>query len=420
MDLDKKRWIVLGLGCLINLCAGSLYGWSVLSVPMESYLNEICGAGIAAGGLAAVFTVANMVGPITMIPGGRMNDMLGPRWVIFIGGLLFGGGMLMSGFATSKLWLIITYGLGCGLGMGMVYGCNIGNSVKFFPDKKGLAGGLATASYGISSVIMPPVANALNSSIGVTGTFKVLGIVFLIVICAGGLLTPKCPEDYRPKGYVQEQAQNGSTLEFNWKQMLASADFYLMLFMMTCGAISGLMCISQASGIAQHMISMTVSEAAVAVSVLALFNTAGRIAAGYASDKIGRTNTMAAAFVMSAAGVVTLWFTKTGAVQFYIAICLIGLSFGAIMGIYPAFTAERFGSRNNTVNYGIMFIGFAIAGYLGPTIMKTIFNSAGQYNSAFLVSAVFTAAGFIILMIYKSREKRRREVQTYVCGQNTY
>jgi len=116
--------------------------------------------------------------------------------------------------------------------------------------------------------------------------------------------------------------------------MLASADFYLMLFMMTCGAISGLMCISQASGIAQHMISMTVSEAAVAVSVLALFNTAG-----YASDKIGRTNTMAAAFVMSAAGVVTLWFTKTGAVQFYIAICLIGLSFGAIMGIYPAFTA---------------------------------------------------------------------------------
>ncbi len=102
MDLDKKRWIVLGLGCLINLCAGSLYGWSVLSGPMESYLNEVCGAGIAAGGLAVVFTVANMVGPITMIPGGRMNDMLGPRWVIFIGGLLFGGGMLMSGFATSK------------------------------------------------------------------------------------------------------------------------------------------------------------------------------------------------------------------------------------------------------------------------------------------------------------------------------
>ena len=76
MDLDKKRWIVLGLGCLINLCAGSLYGWSVLSVPMESYLNEVCGGGIAAGGLAVVFTVANMVGPITMIPGGRMNDML--------------------------------------------------------------------------------------------------------------------------------------------------------------------------------------------------------------------------------------------------------------------------------------------------------------------------------------------------------
>ena len=420
MDLDKKRWIVLGLGCLINLCAGSLYGWSVLSVPMESYLNEVYGAGLAAGGIAVVFTVANMVGPFTMIPGGRINDTLGPRWVIFIGGLLFGGGMLMSGFADSKLWLVVTYGLGCGLGMGMVYGCNIGNSVKFFPDKKGLAGGLATASYGISSVIMPPVANALNSSIGVTGTFKVLGIVFLIIICGGGLITFKCPDGYRPKGYVQEHSKSGNTLEFNWKQMLGTADFYLMLFMMTCGAISGLMCISQASGIAQNMISMTVSQAAIAVSVLALFNTAGRIAAGYASDKIGRTNTMAIAFVLSAAGVVLLWFAGAGEVHFYIAICLIGLSFGAIMGIYPAFTAERFGSKNNTINYGMMFIGFAIAGYLGPTIMKSMFNSSGQYNSAFLVSAMFTAAGFIILMIYKSKEKKRKEVQDYVCRQNIY
>lgn len=407
MSLDKKRWIVLGLGCLINLCAGSLYGWSVLSIPMESYLNEVYGAGLAAGGLATVFTVANMVGPITMIPGGRINDSLGPRWVIFIGGLLFGGGMFLSGFASSKLWLVITYGLGCGLGMGMVYGCNIGNSVKFFPDKKGLAGGLATASYGISSVIMPPAANALNNAIGITGTFEVLGIIFLIVICGGGLLTSGCPDGYRPAGYVRELTADNNTLEMNWKQMLASPDFYLMLFMMTCGAISGLMCISQASGIARKMISMTAAEAAVAVSVLALFNTAGRVIAGLVSDRIGRTNTMAAAFIMSAAGVALLYFIQTGAAQFYIAICLVGISFGAIMGIYPAFTAERFGSKNNTVNYGIMFIGFAIAGYLGPTIMKSIFNSTGQYSSAFAVSGVFTAAGFIILMIYKSREKRR-------------
>lgn len=140
--LDKRRWIILTASCLINLCIGSLYAWSVFASPLAEKLNETAGysgtAALTAANLAIVFTVANSVGPVTMISGGWINDKLGPRWVVFSGGLLFGLGMITCGFAGNIPFLIVAYGLGCGLGMGLVYGCTISNSVKFFPDKKGI------------------------------------------------------------------------------------------------------------------------------------------------------------------------------------------------------------------------------------------------------------------------------------------
>ena len=151
--LTSKRWLILIASCLINLCIGSVYAWSVFAKPEAAWLSSF-GRELTAGDLAIVFTVANSVGPITLISGGFINDKLGPKWVIFSGGLLFGAGMILSGFATALWQLVIFYGLFCGLGIGLVYGCTISNSVKFFPDKRGLIGGIATASYGISSVLI--------------------------------------------------------------------------------------------------------------------------------------------------------------------------------------------------------------------------------------------------------------------------
>ncbi|MCF0143701.1 MAG: OFA family MFS transporter [Firmicutes bacterium] len=412
----KKRWFVLVVSCLINLCAGSIYAWSVFSVPMEAHLNETYGLGLVPGGLAIVFTIANMVGPITMIPGGKINDSLGPRWVVFIGGIIFGGGMFMCGFANSVLWLIICYSLGCGLGMGMIYGCNISNAVKFFPDKKGVVGGLTTACYGISSVIIPPIANALNQSVGVTMSFKIFGVIFLVVICVGGLLQIKCPEEFIENFEINSKAA-GTPAEtvgekpavkrdFPWNEMLKSPFFYLMLFMLMCGAVSGLMCISQASGMATSKVGMTASAAALAVSVLALFNTGGRVVAGLVSDKIGRLNTLLIALFCTIGGLVILAFAGNTPATFYPGICLIGISFGSFMGVFPAFTADQFGPKNNSVNFGIMFIGFAVAGYVGPTIMKTTLNSTGSYNLSFVLAAVLAVVGIVLLMIFKALQRK--------------
>lgn len=403
--LTKKRWAVLVASCLINLCIGSLYAWSVFATPMAEYLSSILGGtALNAGNLAIVFTVANSIGPVTLISGGFINDKFGPKWVIFAGGLLFGAGMIVAGFAGSIGMLVVGYGMGCGLAMGLVYGCTISNSVKFFPDKRGLIGGIATASYGISSVLIPPIANLLIEKAGVLNAFRILGVAFIVIICGGAFFIRQCPEGFIPTGYQPPAQQSGSTegVQKNWSQMLKDPIFYVMIIMMTCGAVFGLMTISQTSSIAQNMIGMSVASATAAVSVLALFNAAGRVIAGYLSDIIGRINMLTIMLGLAIMGLALLYFSGEGDVtKFYIGVSIVGLCFGAFMGVYPGFTADQFGSRNNSVNYGIMFIGFALAGYVGPTIMGKLYASTGVYQSAFLVAIGLAAAGLILSMVYR-------------------
>ena len=407
MSLTKKRWIILAASCLINLCIGSLYAWSVFATPMAAYLSSVTGSEVA--GLAIIFTIANAVGPITMISGGFINDKIGPKWVIFIGGILFGLGMIASGFAKSVGMLLLTYGLGVGLGVGMVYGCTVSNSVKFFPDKRGLVGGIATASYGISSVIIPIVANALIDNFDVTMAFKILGAAMLIIICVSAFFIQTCPKDFKPDGWNPPAPKAGAKLpvDKDWKAMLKDPIFYVMILMLCCGAFSGLMVTSQASPVAQNMIGMTAAEAAVAVSVLAMFNTLGRILAGFISDKIGSVNTILGVFLVSVLGLGLLFISGEGSVAtFYIGICIVGLCFGSILGIYPGFTASQFGGRNNSVNYGIMFIGFAAAGYFGPTIMSKIYASAGAYQTAFLAAMALAIAGAVLTFAFRKLSKK--------------
>ena len=407
MSLTKKRWIILAASCLINLCIGSLYAWSVFATPMAAYLSSVTGSEVA--GLAIIFTIANAVGPITMISGGFINDKIGPKWVIFIGGILFGLGMIASGFAKNVGTLLLTYGLGVGLGVGMVYGCTVSNSVKFFPDKRGLVGGIATASYGISSVIIPIVANALIDNFDVTMAFKILGAAMLVIICVSAFFIQTCPKDFKPEGWNPPAPKAGAKapVDKDWKAMLKDPIFYVMILMLCCGAFSGLMVTSQASPVAQNMIGMTAAEAAIAVSVLAMFNTLGRILAGFISDKIGSVNTILGGFLVSVLGLGLLFISGEGSVAtFYIGVCIVGLCFGSIMGIYPGFTASQFGGRNNSVNYGIMFIGFAAAGYFGPTIMSKIYASAGAYQTAFLAAMALAIAGAVLTFAFRKLSKK--------------
>ena len=402
-NLDKKRWVVLVASCLINLCIGSIYAWSVFSAPLAEKLTALLGRPFTAADLAIVFTVANSVGPITMISGGWINDKFGPRRVILVGGAMFGIGMILTGLAKSLGGMIVSYGLVLGLGLGMAYGCTVSNCVKFFPDRRGLVGGIATAFYGLSSVLIPPIANALIDAQGVSRAFFILGGVFLAVILASSFLIVGCPKGYAPAGYVPPmRTVRSGAAEKDWRQMLSDPVFYVMLLMLLSGAFSGLMLTSQASPMAQMMTGMTPALAATAVSVLALFNVGGRIVAGSLSDRFGRATVLCGAFVIEIAGLALLFATGMGdTVKFFVAVSLVGICFGALMGVYPGFTADQFGAVHNSVNYGIMFIGFALAGYFGPTVCRSILASTGSYSTAFVVAACLAVAGIVLTFVYR-------------------
>ncbi|NPV74216.1 MAG: MFS transporter [Pelotomaculum sp.] len=173
MKLESKRWLILIASVIINLCIGSGYAWSVFAKPMVALL------GATAAAVAMAFTICNSVSPVTMITGGRLVDKFGPKWVIFGGAFLFGGGILLTGYTKSLTWLYLSYGILAGFGMGFIYSCTIANTVKFFPDKRGLVAGIATAGYGTGSIVVAPVANWLITNYGVLAAFKILGISYI-------------------------------------------------------------------------------------------------------------------------------------------------------------------------------------------------------------------------------------------------
>ena len=407
MKLDKKRWIILIASCLVNLCIGSTYSWSVFAAPMAEYLSSLSSVQYSASSLGIVFTLCNAVGPVTMISGGCFNDRFGPRKVILIDGIIFALGIIGSSFVSGLTGLLFTYGILAGLGLGFVYGCTISNSVKFFPDRRGLIGGIATASYGISSVISPNIANSLILSTNVLWAFRILGIAYLVIICVSSAFIERCPPDYVPEGYVASEKAGDAGKDMNWKQMMSTPMFYVMILMLLCGAVSGMMIISSASPMAQAIVGVAPTTAASLVALLSLFNALGRVLAGMLSDKFGRLNTLTLAFPLMLAGLSMLYFTGAGqVVLFTAAIALIGLCFGAFMGIFPGFTADRFGPKNNSVNYGIMFIGFATAGLVGPNIISTVLGSTGEYTAAFLVAGCITLFGLFLTFICKKLQQK--------------
>ncbi|MCQ4635605.1 MFS transporter [Anaerovorax odorimutans] len=176
-----------------------------------------------------------------------------------------------------------------------------------------------------------------------------------------------------------------------------------MFLILACGAFSGMMIISQASSIAMNLVGMNALSASVAVSILALFNTLGRLLAGIVSDKIGRARTLLIAAVLSIIGLLSLFFSHyENFFSFYFGISISGICFGSFMGVFPGFTTDHFGSKNNSVNYGIMFIGFASAGFFGPVIMNVTYTACGTYQVAFLIAMLLNIIVSVLIYVYRA------------------
>ncbi len=404
----RSRWLILGAAMLCNLCIGAAYAWSVFQMPLITMF------GWSPSETSLTFTLTLAMMPISMIIAGRIQDKRGPTVVMMIGGILFGIGIILSGFTSSLGFLYLAHGIIGGLGVGTVYSCAVANSVKWFPDKKGLASGLIAAGLGLGAVVFAPIANSLIKTYDVLATFKILGVVYLLAILSATTLIKMPPPNYKPQGWTPPPAAVGvSGLDMGWRQMLADPMFYILWLMYTLGAVSGLMIIGHASPIGQEVVGLSVDKATLAVSILALANTGGRIFWGYVSDRLGRYYALASIYLVSAVAMFLL--TRVGSfVPFVLTIAGVGLCFGGLLGIYPTVTADMFGLKNLGQNYGIMFSAFAAAAIIGPRLAARVKEtSGGEYSLAFIITVVMGIIGFVLtLFVQHQLKKRKTQVET--------
>lgn len=410
MNLTQQRWRLLAVSCLINLFAGSIYAWSVFGSALAARLTDLTGAAVTGADLALAFGIANGLGPVPMIFGGAVNDRFGPRFVIMAGGLLMGLGLFLTGSVETPAGVVLSYGLFFGLGLGLVYGCTINNTMKFFPDHRGLVGGLTTAAYGISSVLVPPVASLLIAKTGVSSALQIFGVLFGVVIVTGGFLSMRCPPGFVPDGWTPPAGRAAGGVERNWRAMLASSEFPPMIVLLMCGAIAAMMVIAHVFTIARDQMAWSAAEASAAVSIIALANTFGRIFAGSLSDRLGRLPALSLGLFLSLTGLAALASAgpEAGAL-FYAGLVAVGLSFGSFMGVFPGYTAEVFGSRHNSVNFGIMFAGFSAAGIAGPLLMGSLRAAGFDYPVCYLAGGLISAAGFLSILRLRSLRRRLSE-----------
>src|SRR5512141_2112699 len=263
-DAHISRWWRVVGGLLMNLALGSLYAWSVFVAPLEKEF------GWKRADTSSVFGWAVVVFALSFIVAGRLQDKLGPFMISITGCILLTIGFLLSSRTTSLTYLIVCFGVVVGIGNGFGYATPIPVMAKWFPDKRGLAVGLAVAGYGGGSAIFGPLAgNWLIPTYGWRVTFQVLGVIFLVMTFVGAFLLKNPPAGYKPPGWSPAPASKvaATTYEFSPGEMWKTPAAYYMWVAYALGAAAGLMVISQLVPFAK---SVGVSGAALAAITLVI------------------------------------------------------------------------------------------------------------------------------------------------------
>ncbi len=397
-SISARAWLVAAAGLGINLALGVLYSWSVIAKSLSKPVAEN-GWGWGSGQASLPYAIAVGVFAVSMVFAGRAQDRFGPRIVATIGGAMCGVGMIVASFATPEFTLPITLGFGVltGFGIGFGYAAATPAAVKWFhPSRKGLVTGVVVAGFGLASVYIAPLTSWLLATQQISGTFRVLGVAFLVatVLLAQLLVNP-------PAGYVplaprltRHSARVPRAIDdYEWREMVGTRQFRLLWAMYAFSAFAGLMIIGHMAKIAAAQL-VSVDLGFLLVAVLAIGNAGGRVVAGMVADRIGGTKTMFAVFVAQAVmmGVLSIAGTATALVP---AAAAIGFCYGANLSLFPSTTAEYFGTKNLGVNYGLVFTAWGVGGVFGSMTAGSIVDSTGTYGFAYAIAAALcvVAAG---------------------------
>jgi len=430
-----NRWRIAIAAAIVMLTTGTIYSWGIFTQPLlVAFRWDLTVT-------TWTYAIANFsLGAVGVLIGGFCQDRVGPRSVTMVGIALWGSGNVLAGLGTPALgacWLYLTYGVIGGIGAGMAYITPLSMVTKWFPDKKGLAGGFVAGGFGLGAFlynqIVPRLAGfhaaavhaasfiAARAAARIAGTpfdsaallpgqtptasdvdavMRVLvgsGIIFLIVGLAAASQLRNPPPDYSPPGYRHGLAlrRMSSVVSYSPSQIIATPQFYLLWLQLFVNVIAGIAIISNAVFILADLTGLAAVTIAPLFGLVSIFNALGRIIWGTLSDRIGCNNTFAAMLGVQAA---VLFFLPdmhhlTLALA---AISVILLCCGGGFGTMPSFNAEYFGTKFMGLNYGLIVTAWGFAGLVGPILVAKIKDLTGSFTAMLPAFAVLLLVAMII------------------------
>ena len=425
-NLESKRWLIAGAAVIIQLCLGTVYAWSVFKNPLMKMHGW--------DGKSVQYTFMILMGIIGLAAafGGTLVDKKGPRFVATIGGILFGIGTLVAGYADqigSITLLYFGFGVIAALGNGFGFVTPIATLIRWFPDKRGLVTGLAVMGFGAGAFFMGKIAPIMIKSYqqidpsgkiiasGVSMTWYIWGVIFLILVTSAAQMFKNPPKGWVPAGFKPAATTVSAADSFTFGEAVKTPQWWMLWSMLCLNVSAGLGLISQHSPLAQDIykktmgltgdltpeqIAVVAAAGGAVVAYAAIFNGLGRLFWAKISDNIGRKMvflimfaTQAVLYVLVAKGfVATYW-------PFIFASCYLLACYGGGFATMPAFAADAFGPANIGKVYGFMLTAWSTAGLIGPYVFE-----AFKPQALFIAAGLLTV-GFCIALVYKAPKGKK-------------
>ncbi|WP_416149791.1 OFA family MFS transporter [Salipaludibacillus sp. HK11] len=416
---QKNRWLIALSAVAIHLSIGSAYAYSVFQNPIANQL------GWEKTQVALAFTIAIFFLGISAAFFGPFVEKKGPRKAALLAAIFFSTGLIGSGVAIaveSVVLFLLFYGAIGGMGLGLGYISPVSTLVKWFPDRRGLATGMAVFGFGAGALISGPVAANLIEVVGISATFFILGTIFFVLMVSGALYIERPPKDWKPKAMTEKQEQQKKPAKEDLAQLTAkeavrTKRFWMLWVMMFINISVGIMLISVASPMAQEKVGMTAIAAASMVGIMGLFNGGGRIIWASASDYIGRARVYMIFFGINLVAFLILPMTSN-VILFQILILAVISIYGGGFAALPAFIGDLFGTKELGAIHGLLLTSWSMAGVVGPMVVSYVRATTASYDLTFYIFAgllviAFTTSIFMIRNIKQvTEEKKVKSVKT--------
>lgn len=407
MELEKRRWIFVISGLIINICLGAIYAYSIIQVPLKKLFEapppEGYGLKVTATEMQLPFSIFLAFFALTMPLMGKYIERYGPRKIAMLGGVIVGVGWFAASFATSPLALVFLYGVIGGLGVGVAYNCPIVTSGKWFPDRRGLAVGLTILGFGFSAAIIGPLMDYLTAFYGVQNALRILGAMFLaiIIVCASILRFP--PADWRPKGWTPPAAAKSFATDFMRHEMVKTRTFYGLWLCYTLGTLAGLMAIGVSKPVGLEVAkNIGLGEAEISATLTALVipfaccNGLGRPLFGWITDKIKPMGTAVLSFTLISIASMLIYSYPASIAVYTLAFAILWLNLGGWLAIAPAATASFFGMKDYARNYGLVFTAYGAGAVAGNLLVGQVKDVFGSYIAVFPYIAALAVTGILL------------------------